>query len=98
MKLLRANQCCVCGRMMTKDESIARGTGDICATARATMLDGIGTTEAELATIAECGEDVSRFVQFILTDLYHSNARSAKHWLSSARRKMGNAILQTETI
>lgn len=93
MRLLKANQCCVCGRELTNEKSLAQGAGDVCASARAGMLAGIGTSDEEIAVIAADAE-LAKFAGYILTDLHYNRQRSAKHWLGSARRKMGTLVLE----
>lgn len=99
MKTLKANRCCICGRELTSENSIARGTGDECAEKRAAFVSGCGTSETELATIAEHSDEyINRWARNFKIEMRNGNTRGAKLCLEAARRALTAEMRQAERV
>lgn len=87
---MKAFSCQICGRQLKDANSIARGFGPECAARRASFLASCGTSEEELAAIANHENPlVRRWANNFYQDMRKGRIRNARKCLESGRYQLG---------
>ena len=84
---MNSQECQICGRKLTDNESISRGVGPECEAKRSTFYTTCATSEAEIARLEVAGEQPARWIRNFRQDMRAGRVRQARQCIEIARRK-----------